>query len=319
MKKFMEFDNRLILVLVAAIGIYAVFLFMSDFNIMTEKISNFKIYFLPLILLLVTVSWIPLMIRWQFLLKTAEIHIPFKKSILVYLSGSALQITPGQIGELIKAQILKTSFGIPRTKTASVVLVEKIYDLIGAIIASIIGMIILELEIYLIIFAILILFLIFFFFYYKPAFEFFLRQIIKTKFFSKYTENISESYEIIKKITTPQIAIRSIFLSITYWFVVSIAVYCTLLAFDIDILSYLKVLSIFTTSTILGAITFIPGGIGVTEGSIAGLFTLEGIHMSTALVLGVMIRIVTLWYNVSIGFIALKFSGFSFKKDFPKE
>ena len=163
MKKFMEFDNRLILVLVAAVGIYAVFLFMSDFNIMTEKISNFKIYFLPLILLLVTVSWIPLMIRWQFLLKTAEIHIPFKKSILVYLSGSALQITPGQIGELIKAQILKTSFGIPRTKTASVVLVEKIYDLIGAIIASIIGMIILELEIYLIIFAILILFLIFFF------------------------------------------------------------------------------------------------------------------------------------------------------------
>ena len=40
MKKFMEFDNRLILVLVAAVGIYAVFLFMSDFNIMTEKISN---------------------------------------------------------------------------------------------------------------------------------------------------------------------------------------------------------------------------------------------------------------------------------------
>ena len=135
------------------------------------------------------------------------------------------------------------------------------------------------------------------------------------KFFSKYTENISESYEIIKKITTPQIAIRSISLSITYWFIVSIAVYYTLLAFDIDILNYLKVLSIFTTSTILGAITFIPGGIGVTEGSIAGFFTLEGIHMSTALVLSVMIRIVTLWYNVSIGFIALKISsGFSFQQ-----
>tara|TARA_B100000809_G_scaffold238725_1_gene259729 strand:+ start:468 stop:1409 length:942 start_codon:yes stop_codon:yes gene_type:complete len=311
----MKLDNRLILVLVAAIGIYAIFLFMSDFNIISEKISNFKIYYLPLILLLVTVSWIPLIIRWQFLLKTSEIYIPFTKSILVYLSGSALQITPGQIGELIKAQILKTGFNIPRTKTAPVVLVEKVYDLIGAIIASIIGIIILELEIYLIIFAIFVLALIFFFIYYKPAFEFFLKQIIKMKFFSKYTENILESYEIIKKITTPQIAIRSISLSITYWFIVSIAVYYTLLAFDIDILNYLKVLSIFTTSTILGAITFIPGGIGVTEGSIAGFFTLEGINMSTALVLSVMIRIVTLWYNVSIGFIALKFSsGFSFQQ-----
>ena len=311
----MKLDNRLILVLVAVVGVYAIFLFMSDFGIVLEKISNFKIYYLPLILLLVTVSWIPLIIRWQFLLKTSEIYIPFTKSILVYLSGSALQITPGQIGELIKAQILKTGFNIPRTKTAPVVLVEKVYDLIGAIIASIIGIIILELEIYLIVFAIFVLDLIFFFIYYKSAFEFFVKRIIKMKFFSKYTENILESYEIIKKITTPQIAIRSISLSITYWFIVSIAVYYTLLAFDIDILNYLKVLSIFTTSTILGAITFIPGGIGVTEGSIAGFFTLEGIHMSTALVLSVMIRIVTLWYNVSIGFIALKFSsGFSFQQ-----
>ena len=311
----MKLDNRIIIILVAAIGIYASFLFVSDFNIISEKISNFKIQYLPLILLLVTISWIPLIIRWHFLLANCKIHIPFTKSVLVYLSGTALQTTPGHVGELIKAQILKTGFNIPRTKTASVVLVEKVYDLIGAIIASIIGIIILELEIYLIVFAIFVLALIFFFIYYKPAFEFFLKQIIKMKFFSKYTENISESYEIIKKITTPQIAIRSISLSITYWFIVSIAVYYTLLAFDIDILNYLKVLSIVTTSTILGAITFIPGGIGVTEGSIAGFFTLEGIHMSTALVLSVMIRIVTLWYNVSIGFIALKFSsGFSFQQ-----
>ena len=59
---------------------------------------------------------------------------------------------------LVTAQTSKT--GVPVHK----VLVEKIYDLVGAIIASIIGMIILELEIYLIIFAIFVLFLIFFFF-----------------------------------------------------------------------------------------------------------------------------------------------------------
>ena len=316
----MKLENSIILILVASIGIYGIFLFASDFNIISEKISNFKIHYLPLILLLVTVSWIPLIIRWHFLLKNCEMQIPFRKSIIVYLSGSALQITPGQIGELIKAQILKNLFNIPRTKSAPIILVEKVYDLIGAIIASIIGIIILELEIYLILFAILVLALIFFFMYYKPAFELFLGKISKTKFFSKYTENISESYEIIKKVTTPKVAIRSIFLSITYWFIVSTAVYYTLLAFGLDILNYLMVLSIFTTSTILGAITFIPGGIGVTEGTIAGLFVLEGIHMSTALVLSVLIRIVTLWYNVGIGFIALKLSnGFSFKKDFPNE
>ena len=39
----MKFDNRLILVLVAVVGIYAIFLFVSDYNIISEKIFNKKI------------------------------------------------------------------------------------------------------------------------------------------------------------------------------------------------------------------------------------------------------------------------------------
>ena len=99
----MKFVNRLIVVLVAVIGIYAVFLFMSDYNIISEKISNFKINYLPLILLLVSASWVPLIIKWHLLLKNCEIHIPLKKSILVYFSGVAFENTPGQIGSLLKS------------------------------------------------------------------------------------------------------------------------------------------------------------------------------------------------------------------------
>ena len=76
----MKLDSTLILVFVAAIGIYGIFLFISDYSIVSEKISNFKINFLPLILLLVSASWIPLMIKWHILLKNCEINIPLKKS-----------------------------------------------------------------------------------------------------------------------------------------------------------------------------------------------------------------------------------------------
>ncbi len=316
----MKLDNRLILVLVAAVGIYAIFLFTSDFNIITEKISNFKINYLPLILFLVTASWCPVFIKWHFLLKNCEIDIPLTRSITVFLSGLAFDITPGKLGALMKSQILKTSFNIPRTKTAPIVLVEKVYDLIGAILASIIGIIILGMDVYLIIIAILVLAMVFFFLYYRPASELFFKRVTKTKFFSKYVENISEFDKTVQKSTNVKVATICILLAVTYWFIVSTAVYYTLIGFDINILDYLKVLSIYATSILLGAISFIPGGVGITEGALAGLFTLEGIDVSTALILSVIIRIFVLWYSVSIGFISLKFtSAFSSNKDFLKE
>tara|TARA_Y100001949_G_scaffold25343_1_gene18474 strand:+ start:170 stop:1114 length:945 start_codon:yes stop_codon:yes gene_type:complete len=312
----MKLDNRLILVLVAVIGIYAIFLFVSDYNTISEKISNFKINYLPLILFFVSVSWIPLIIKWHLLLKNCEIDVPLKKSILVFFSGVAFEITPGQVGSLIKAQILKTSSNIPRTKTVPIIAVEKVYDLISAILASIVGIIILGIEPYLIIIAILVLSVIFFFIYYRPASEIFFKRITKIKFFSKYIDNISEFHAIFQKSTNVKIATICILLGVTYWFIISTAAYYVLLAFDINVLDYLTVLAIYTTSILLGAISFIPAGIGITEGSIAGLLTLNGIDVSTALILSVMIRVLTLWYSVGVGFIALKFTGgFSFKKN----
>ena len=61
---------------------------------------------------------------------------------------------------------------------------------------------------------------------------------------------------------------------------------------------------------------FIPRGIGITDGALAGLLTTQGIDISTALILSVMIRVLTLWYTVGVGFIALKFTGgLSFKQN----
>ena len=312
----MKLDNRLILVLVAVVVIYAIFLFISDFSIISEKISNFKTNYLPLILLLVSASWVPLIIKWHFLLKNCEIDIPLRKSIAVFFAGVAFEITPGQIGSLIKSQLLKTSSNIPRTKTVPIIVAEKVYDLIGAILASIIGIIILGMDFYLIIIAILALAVIFFFMFYRPASEIFFKRITKTKFFSKYVDNMSEFHAIIQKSTNVKAATVCILLGVTYWFIISSAAYYTLIAFDVNVLDYLTVLAIYTTSILLGAISFVPAGIGVAEGSIAGLFTLNGIDVSTALILSVMIRVLTLWFSVCVGFIALKFTdGFSFKQN----
>ena len=60
-------------------------------------------------------------------------------NFLIFLGGSALGITPGKVGELLKSQFLKEKFGVERTKTVPLIFVENFYDVISAIIISFFG------------------------------------------------------------------------------------------------------------------------------------------------------------------------------------
>jgi uncharacterized protein (TIRG00374 family) len=307
----MNLKNNFIIIIIIAIAIYSVFLFYSDYDTISEKITLFQTEYLFPILLLVAISWIPLIVKWNLLLQKNNIKIPIKKSILIWLSGSALSITPGQIGELIKSQLIKNIFNIPRSKTAPIIFAEKFYDLTGAIIVSIIGVIVLDIDQNLIFLSLSILCILFFLIYYRPLFESILKKIIKLRYFSKFSDNLDESYKIVQNSTSPKISLISISLSIIYWIIISFSVYLILLAFNIETISFLNSIAIYPTSVLVGVASLIPGGVGVTEGSLTGLLSLQGIDVSLALVLSVVIRIFTLWFTIFIGFIGLKLIGFS--------
>lgn len=281
----------------------------SDFNIIYNKITNFKIIYLPLILSLVSVSWLVLFFRWTILLKKVNVSLPLRSSFVIYLSSFSLSATPGQLGELIKSQLLKNKFNIPVAKTAPLVIIERLYDLTGAMFVSILGLWFLGVGIHIIIILSICLVVIFLLLRSRTAFNKILNLVKNMKFLSKFIESISESYDTIHLSLNRKTLFLSILSSITYWFIVGIAAYFVLKAVGIDDINYVNVVSIYSSSVILGAASFIPGGIGVTEGSIAGLLNLNGVDISIAFVLGILIRIFTLWYSVLIGFIALKISG----------
>ena len=70
----------------------------------------------------------------------------------------------------------------------------------------------------------------------------------------------------------------------------------------------LSIISSYSSSLIVGALSFIPGGLGVAEGSLIGLFSLQNIDFSEAIVIVVLIRFFTLWFSTIVGFVALKTS-----------
>jgi len=316
----MKIDNRFLIVIVIVVGLYATFVIVSDVSTIIVKITQFQVEYIPAIISLVTATWFILFLRWHLLLKNSDLHIPKKDSFLIYLSGVALTIIPGKVGELVKSQLLKSKFGISRTTTAPIVLAEQLYTVVGIFIVSMFGIWNFELGIYIMIIFGALLAIVFFLISSKKFFNKFLCLINKIKFLSKFTEPLTDSYDVIKKSTRGRIFIYSSSLSALFWLVESITVYLILLSFNIDTLEFLTLVPTYTASIILGVASFLPLGIGVVEGSLAGFLTLQGIDGSIALTLVIIIRIFTRWYSVSIGFIALKITGgLSMKTNSEKE
>ena len=305
----MKIGNKILIVVIAVIGLYAAFLIYSDINTISSKISDFKIEIIPIILLLVTSGWFVLFFRWHLLLRNAKIFIPVKDSFLILTSGFALTIIPGKVGELVKSQLLKTKFGIARSKTIPIVILEQFYQAIGIVTLSFFGIWYFELGAYVLGFFTAALVFVFVLLSSRKAFNKIVSLLGRRKFTSKLVEPLSSSYDGIKNGIKGPITLYASGLSILFWLIEAISIYFILLAFGVEVIEFLTVIPTYTTSIMLGILSFLPMGIGVVEGTLTSFFTMHGIDISLALTIVVVIRLFTRWYSVSFGFIALKLSG----------
>jgi len=301
--------NKFFIIIIITIIIYTGFLFFSDFSKIYDHLESFNIIYLPPIMLLVSLSWCVLFLRWTLLLKNLNISVPAKSNFIIFISSFSLSVTPGALGELIKSKLLKNKFNIPISKTAPLVLIERTYDLIGAIIVSSFGINYIESgNIVLLIFTIILVSLIVLL-RSKIVFTKLLLLFEKIKFLKNKINSISNSYDSIQPSLNPKIFVSSTLLSIIYWMLMGTSSYLVLLALNVDTISYFHMISIYSSSVIIGAASLIPGGVGIAEGSIAGLLTLGGVEISIVFVIGILVRIFTLWYGVTVGFILLKING----------
>lgn len=307
----MNLTKKLVIFTIAGIGFYSIILLLTDLSLIVEKIKNFATQYIPLILSLVFVSWILLYLRWHLLLKNFRISIPFKKNFLVYFAGFALAVSPAKSGELIKSIILKEKFNIPHSHSVPIIVMERFYDVIGTLIVAIVGLWFLGIDYVPIIIAVsATLVFIFCMMYSTKIFNKFMNVLNRFNFLQKLIDPMKSSQQVIKQSAKGKIVIFSSVLTIVYRLIESFAIYFVLLGFGIDSLQYLSIVATYSFSIIIGNASFIPGGLGVTEGSLTGLLALQGLQVSTAIVIAMVIRLFTLWFAVAVGFVCLKLTGF---------
>ena len=102
----------------------------ESFTITSVRIDYLTI---PSILIPMTLTILVLGYRFHRYLRALNINTPLKKSILIYVTGLALAVTPVGSGQVIRSQIIKKQFGFAVSKTSPIILIEKWNELNAAL------------------------------------------------------------------------------------------------------------------------------------------------------------------------------------------
>ena len=123
--------KKLLLVILLSSLVFVGLAGYGDFREVWRHLAEFPPGYLFLALGLAVVNYLLRFLRWAYYLKLLGISVPFSVSSLTFLTGLAMTITPGKVGELVKSYLLRDRAGAPVTASLPVVLMERLTDLIS--------------------------------------------------------------------------------------------------------------------------------------------------------------------------------------------
>lgn len=287
---------------------YVIFVAYSDFQEFSTNISNFDYSYLPIIITLLFIGIMIKSSRQQILYKQIGVNIPFKTSILLFISGLSMILTPGGSGELIKSYYLKRRFDYPLAKTFPAVIIERLQDLTAVSgILLIIGLILDYNYIILLMTLLLsILLVIFVSGKKKKLFSFLLSILHKIPIIKKYTVSFSESYQMFGELTSFKNMTKTLGVSFFAWITDALMIYFIFIGFGLDFDIIFSTFAMYS-SLLLGVLTMIPAGVGVTEVSFVEILKSEGIDTAISTSLVIFYRLIAFWSVTVLGFCTTRY------------
>jgi uncharacterized membrane protein YbhN (UPF0104 family) len=80
----------------------------------------------------VTAFWLVVrFVRWQYMMRRAGVRVPVRGSMAAYLAGLPGTATPAYVGELIRGVFLRRRYGVPLRVTSSVLVAERLMDVLA--------------------------------------------------------------------------------------------------------------------------------------------------------------------------------------------
>ncbi len=299
-----KFSKTTIMILILIV-IYVAFLLSTDITKVQNNLKTMNYSYLLIAIALWSSGNIFRIIRWHLFLKEIEDKVPFKENVLYYLAGFAFLLSPGRLGEIIRSPYIKRDYGISIPKTASIVFVERFYELLGIIIVLSVGLVFIEFQRTILLVPLAIIVVAIVVFKNKKLLFNLLNKISKIKLLKNISTNFEESYNTIAKLSKPKFFVIGTITSTIRAFLMGLAVYFLVLSLSAK-LSFEEVLVIFPASQLVAALSMIPGGIGIFDGGIVGLFFAFNVPYDIAITTTILMRIIGIGIFSVIGLIFLR-------------
>jgi uncharacterized membrane protein YbhN (UPF0104 family) len=300
--------RRILLAMLLGVCVYGAFVVYSGLDKIGRSLEHFQATAFVAACGLAFGNYLLRFLKWEFYLARLDVRGVAKiDSFLTFLSGFVLTVTPGKVGEVFKSLILSETHDVPMTKTAPIIVAERATDVIGIVVLIVFG----------------------------AAFGFGgglmwagigaglvlgLLVIVANKSwslaliglagrlpgrFGKMAPKLEAAYESLQTMLRPRNLIAPSLLSTGAWMLECLALWVILRGFG-ESLGIPLATFFYATSTLVGAIVPVPGGLGVTETSLMGQMTELGhVEKSTATAAMILVRFATLWFAVIVGFVAL--------------
>lgn len=298
-----RFQKPIVLSLLFAIGLYFGAMFIGDFRETGAAIARLGWVGWIIILSLSLFNYVLRYIRWDwYLRRLSGISLNQPMHIAYYVSGFALSTTPGKAGETIRSLYLKRH-GISYSNTISTFFVERFQDLLTIVLLSVAAALLFDG------YAILVILTALFVFSSLP--------VLHSKYvINKFQQTVTRLPEKAAKIGTHLVNLLQssavllknkelfggIALGIVAWTAEGVGLWYLLIKLGQDI-DLIAAISIYGIAVLVGAISFLPGGLGSTEAVMGLLLISAGVPEPIAIAATLICRIATLWFAVILGIV----------------
>ncbi len=299
-------ERGLMLSVIAAATLYLAIVLWSGVDQFWQALNLLPIWLLPSLAGVVFLGYGLRFLRWQWYLGAMGYWVPWGNSFRIFLASFALTASPGKTGESIKSLLLKRQYNIPIAPTLAGLFCERFTDALSVVLliclslstAADLRWLVLTIGAVQLVLILLLQ---------KPAW---IKQgilhpltrwpkvaAIATKF-----EHLIDSASTLLK---PKILVGSTLLAFMAWGLEGLVLYVLFQFLGAPTITPYQAVLIHTASGLLGALTFLPGGIGGTEALLIGLSVFYGATRTIAVTATFLIRLLTLWFAVAIGILAL--------------